>query len=131
MFTIDQITEAHDKVRSGADFPKYIQELISMNIASYETYVSDGHTEYIGKDNSRLLSEARYPAIEVAPVGDAQKFGHYLRIHQQGQTSYPVFCNHSAETGVEKWTVDINSMTCTYYDKKGNQLLVEEIPDDL
>ena len=30
MFTIAQIKEAHDKVKSGADFPKYIQDLINL-----------------------------------------------------------------------------------------------------
>jgi hypothetical protein len=27
MFTIEQIDQAHSKVKSGADFPKYIQDL--------------------------------------------------------------------------------------------------------
>ena len=27
MFTVEQIQQAHQKVRSGADFPKYIQEI--------------------------------------------------------------------------------------------------------
>jgi uncharacterized protein YbcV (DUF1398 family) len=128
MFTLDQIQQAHSKVRSGADFPHYIKELIKMGVASYDTYVSDGHTEYFGTDNSRLLSEARYPPLEIAQQSDVQQFRHYLLIHQQGETSYPVFCAHSAKTGVEKWTVDITTLTCTYYDKKGNQLLEEEIP---
>jgi hypothetical protein len=28
----------------------------------------------------------------------------------------------------EKWTVCLESMTCTYYDKSGNKVLVEKIP---
>lgn len=28
MFTLDQIKAAHNKVKSGADFPAYIQDLI-------------------------------------------------------------------------------------------------------
>jgi uncharacterized protein YbcV (DUF1398 family) len=42
MFTIEQIKIAHTKVRSGADFPNYIQDLINLGITSYETYVADG-----------------------------------------------------------------------------------------
>ncbi|WP_461396725.1 DUF1398 family protein [Flavitalea sp.] len=30
--------------------------------------------------------------------------------------------------GIEKWQVSVNKMTCTYYDKGGNEILVEEIP---
>jgi uncharacterized protein YbcV (DUF1398 family) len=33
-----------------------------------------------------------------------------------------------AAAGVEKWTVHMTEMTCTYYDKAGNKMLVEEIP---
>jgi uncharacterized protein YbcV (DUF1398 family) len=35
-------------------------------------------------------------------------------MHQQGKTDFPTFCKHAAETGVEKWRVDISQMTCTY-----------------
>jgi len=28
---------------------------------------------------------------------------------------------------VEKWTVDMQEMTCTYYDKAGNKLVTETI----
>jgi uncharacterized protein YbcV (DUF1398 family) len=32
-----------------------------------------------------------------------------------------------AESGVEKWTVDTNRMTMIYYDRAGNELLVEKL----
>ncbi|MBV9617346.1 MAG: DUF1398 family protein [Ktedonobacteraceae bacterium] len=32
-----------------------------------------------------------------------------------------------AGSGVEKWTVDTNTMTFTCYDKQGNELLMEKI----
>ena len=32
-----------------------------------------------------------------------------------------------ADSGVEKWTVDTNTMTFACYDKQGNELLIEEI----
>jgi hypothetical protein len=30
-----------------------------------------------------------------------------------------------AESGIEKWTVDTNRMTVTFYDKAGNEILIE------
>ncbi len=51
MFTIQQIKEAHAKVKSGADFPKYIQDIIALGVTSFETFVFDNHTDYYGKDN--------------------------------------------------------------------------------
>jgi len=38
------------------------------------------------------------------------------------------FCNEAAKAGVEKWIVDTQKMTCTYYDKLGNVMLEEKIP---
>lgn len=57
-----------------------------------------------------------------------EKFTAYLKSHQQGQTDYYTFCKHCAETGIEKWFVCLDKMTCTCYDKSGNEVLVENVP---
>lgn len=128
MFTIEQIKSAHSKVKSGADFPKYVQELIGLGVKSYDCFVSDGHTEYLGENGFEIKSAAKYNEIPIAENADIEQFKHYLKIHQNGETDYMTFCDHSAETGVEKWKVDMTEMTCVYYDKKGSQMLVETIP---
>ncbi|MHA4895211.1 DUF1398 family protein [Pedobacter sp. PWIIR3] len=33
-----------------------------------------------------------------------------------------------AETGINKWTVYMDQMTCTYYDQSGTEILIENIP---
>lgn len=128
MFTINQIKEIHSKVKSGADFPKYVQNLIELGLVRYHHFVSDGHSQYFGKDNFNIESEAKYADLIIAEESNKEKFLHYLKIHQSGQTDYLTFCQHSAETGIDKWTVDMAGMTCTYYDKKENKILVEVIP---
>lgn len=128
MFTLDQISTAHAKVKTGADFPAYLKELISLGVAWYETSVFDGSTTYFAEDGSHIASAAKYPEINIADESDADKFSDYLKSHQQGQTDFLVFCGHAAETGVEKWTVFANDMTCTYYDKSGHVMLAEKIP---
>lgn len=128
MFTLNQIKEAHAKVRSGADFPKYIKELSEMGILSYTTFVSDGHSEFIGKDAYTLTSAPKYAIQTIADESKMAKFKEYLKLHQQGQSDYPTFCNQAAETGADKWVSDLIKMTCTYYDKKENIMLVEIIP---
>ncbi len=50
-----------------------------------------------------------------------------LKEPQQGKTDYPTFIGLSAKLGVEKWEVCMEKMTCTYYDKAGNEILAEEI----
>jgi hypothetical protein len=38
MFTIEQIKQAHNKVKSGADFPKYIQEIKKLGMAEVPSH---------------------------------------------------------------------------------------------
>lgn len=128
MFTLGQIKEAHAKVKSGADFPKYIQEIAQLGVLSYTSYVTDGHSEFIGADDHTAISEPKYATLTIAKESDEVLFRQYLKEHQQGQSNYPTFCQQSAETGTEKWIVDIINMTCTYYDKSGIEMLVEVIP---
>jgi uncharacterized protein YbcV (DUF1398 family) len=33
-----------------------------------------------------------------------------------------------AASGIDKWEVRIDTMTCTYFDKSGNIILTEDIP---
>lgn len=128
MFTVNQIKEAHSKVKSGADFPVYIQNLKKLGVASYETFVSDGHTNYYGTNNNKLTSPAKYDALHIAETSDKMQFNVDLLAHQQGKTDYPTFCNDAAKAGIEKWKVNMTQMTCTYYDRAGNEILVEDIP---
>ncbi|MFN0290739.1 DUF1398 domain-containing protein [Pedobacter helvus] len=128
MFTVAQIEQAHAKVKSGADFPKYIQEIKEMGVLSFETWVNDSHTEYYGTNGYRTSSAPKYGNLEISAQTDKEKFATQLKAHQQGQTDYYTFCTDCAETGVEKWIVDLTKMTCIYYDQAGEEILVEQIP---
>ena len=128
MFTLQAIKDAHSQVKSGIDFPTYVQELIVLGITKYDTYVRDGHAVYFGNEDFQLQSVATYKPMRVANISDKERFKHYLKNHQRGQTDYPTFYKEAAETGVEKWTVDTTNMTCTYYDKLNNKMLEEQIP---
>lgn len=128
MFTVQQINTAHSKVKSGADFPAYIHNLKQFGVTGYETYVSEGHTDYYANNNFKTSSVAKYNPIEIAEKPNAEQFKVNLKAHQQGQTNYPTFCSDCAKSGIEKWRVRINEMTCTYYDKLGNEILVEIVP---
>lgn len=128
MFTVDQIKAAHSKVKSGADFPAYVQDLIKLGVASYNTYVADGHTDYYGANGYKTTSPARYDSLVVAEQSNDAEFKTKLKEHQQGKSDYPTFIRQCAEWGVYKWVVLMDKMTCTYYDKTGKELLVETIP---
>ena len=128
MFTIDQIKAVHSKVKSGADFPAYIQDLKALGVIYYETFVSDGHTDYFGANDYKTSSPALYVPLMIADASNVDQFKIDIKAHQQGKTDYLTFCNDCAKSGLEKWAVSIEKMTCTYFDEAGNELLVEQIP---
>jgi uncharacterized protein YbcV (DUF1398 family) len=128
MFTVDQIKTAHSKVKSGADFPAYIQEIKSLGVTHYEAYVSDGHTDYHGANGHTATVPAKYDALEIVAEVNTEVFKAELLAHQQGKTDYLTFIKMCATTGIEKWEIRMDGMTCTYFDSAGNEILIEQIP---
>lgn len=128
MFTAEQLKAAHSKVKSGADFPAYIKEIKALGVTHYETYVADGHIDYHGGDDYTAKIPAKYDPLAVAEIVQSAHFKAELLAHQQGKTDFLTFIKMCATTGIEKWAIRMDKMTCTYYDKAGNEILVEVIP---
>jgi uncharacterized protein YbcV (DUF1398 family) len=128
MFTIEQIKVAHDKMKSGADFPKYIAEIKEIGVVALEMWVKDRRTVFFGLNNFQTKSKTAHETLALATVTDKDKFVHYLKKHQKGKTDFFTFCQHCAATGIEKWNVDFYTMTCTYFDKDKKEILVEIVP---
>lgn len=128
MFTLQQIQDAHAKVKSGADFPHYIHDLIVLWVRSYTIFVSDGHAEYQGDDNYMITSLAKYEPLDIRTTTDKEWFANKLKLHQQGGTDYMTFCHDAAQWGILKWVIDMESMTCSYYDYNNAKIIVEDIP---
>jgi uncharacterized protein YbcV (DUF1398 family) len=128
MFTIDQIREAHARVKSGADFPAYIQEIKKLGVHYYDVFVSDGHADYYGANDYKISGPVKYDDLKIAETANPEQFIADLKAHQLGKTDYPTFCYDCAKSGIEKWTVCLIEMVCTYYDKSENEILIEQIP---
>jgi len=128
MFTAEQIKTAHGKVKSGADFPAYIKEIKSLGVTHYEAYVTDGHIDYHGANNYTAKVPAKYEPLVIADTAKRDAFKAELVAHQQGKTDFLTFIKMCAAFGIEKWEICMDKMTCTYYDKAGNEVLVERIP---
>jgi uncharacterized protein YbcV (DUF1398 family) len=127
MFTVEEIEQAHKKVKSGADFPNYLQEIKKLGVIGFETWVKDCHTQYFGEKNFCILAKPKYDELNISENSDKEKFRSRLKEHQQGKTDFITFCRDCAKTGIEKWVVSLVEMTCIYYDKIGNEILVEQI----
>jgi uncharacterized protein YbcV (DUF1398 family) len=128
MFTVEQIKAAHSKVKSGADFPAYIQEIKSLGVTHYEAYITDGHIDYHGAREHTAKVPAKFEPLEIADTSNVEAFKVELLAHQQGKTDFLTFIKMCATFGIEKWVVSMDNMTCTYYDKSKNEILVETIP---
>lgn len=128
MFTVEQIKAAHSKVKSGADFPNYIQEIKALGVTHYEAYVTDGHIDYHGAHDYTVVVPAKYDSLSIADASQIEEFKAGLQAHQQGKTDYLTFIQMCAQVGIEKWAINMAHMTCTYFDKAGNIALVENIP---
>lgn len=127
MFTLEQLAEARSRVKSGADFPALVQTFIQLGVRRYTTWLTDGHTDYEGADQ-RLSSPPTHAEHPIADRVDRDHFLARIKHHQQGLSDYPTICNEARAAGVQRWVVDTVAMTCTYFDKAGNAVLVEEIP---
>lgn len=73
MFKLEQIQEAHEKVKSGADFPKYIQDIKVLGVIGFETWVKDSHTDYLGNNHFKISSDAMYDTLEISSKTDTKK----------------------------------------------------------
>lgn len=129
MFTLEKIKEAHSQVKSGADFPAYIQDIKRLGVLSYEHFVADGHITYHGNPGFVLAAPPKWIPVPIASDGQKEKLREEIKIHQQGKSDYLTFCKKAAGLGVEKWVVDMQKMMCTYYDLSGGEMFGEPIPE--
>jgi uncharacterized protein YbcV (DUF1398 family) len=129
MFTAQQIKEAHAKTKTGADYPRYVQDLKKLGVIKYDYVVQNGGNIYYAKDGTSVTVELAPPVCRsVSDTSSPEQLKHTIEIHQQGQTDFHTFCLQAADAGVERWTSDLEKMVCSYYDKKGNVLNAEPIP---
>ena len=128
MFTKEQIETAHNKVKSGADFPKYVREIKDMGIKSHEVVLMDGTWIFKGADEQVVQFKRGMENVYVSPQPSPEKFKQILSMHQNGETDYPTFCIEAGEAGVERWISDFEHMTVTYLASNGNVIDVEPIP---
>lgn len=128
IFTLQQIADTHAKVKSGADFPQYVQDLKALGMKAYTINVSDGQTQYVDCDDAVMNTESKYDALILNSVLNQTRFEERLKLHQQGGTDYRTFCEDCAANGIAGWTLDLDAMTCSYFDVQKQNILTEMIP---
>lgn len=130
MFTLQQLKAAHARVKTGADFPQYIQEIKALGLLTYDYLVQNGVTVYHGADGHTVTADAIYPNLNINPAPSPQALQQAISIHQQGQTDFFTFCRQAADAGVERWVIDTPNMLCSYLDAQGNLMVAEPIANE-
>jgi uncharacterized protein YbcV (DUF1398 family) len=126
-FKLEQINQAHSKVKSGVGFPRFIQELILIGVIRYETRVEDGKTNYFGKEDYSVSSSSKFDQLQISENPSVTEFTKRLKAHQNGESDFLTFCTDCAKNGVQKWVCDLMNLTCTYFDVNEGEVLTERI----
>jgi len=127
MFTLDQINDIHQRFGKQATLPQYLQALKTIGVEKYESFLTDGHSEYYGTDNQKIASPPVHEKFTIAKTSNREGLLRHLNLHNQGKTNYLEMSKGLADSGIEKWTFDTGKMTIAYYDKDGHRMLVEAI----
>jgi uncharacterized protein YbcV (DUF1398 family) len=127
VFTIEQIEELHARLGNAETLADYVRSLAALGVTRYDSFVSDGHSEYVGRDAHRVTSHAVHDELTVAETSDGEAFLDHLRHHEHGETSYLEMSKGLADSEIEKWTVDTDAMSMTFYNRSGQALRVEQI----
>jgi uncharacterized protein YbcV (DUF1398 family) len=127
MFTLEQITDIHDRLGGSDTLGAYLRALRAIGVATYDSYITDGHSEYFGADGQKLNGPAFHETFAIAETCNQEQFLQYMQQVQQGDVGYVEMSKALADNGVEKWTFDTKQLTITYFDKAGNVLLAEKV----
>ena len=127
MFTIEQIDDVHDRLGNAETLAQYLRALHAIGVETSDSFVADGHSEYFGKGGCKVVSAPAHKKLTIAETANPKSLIEHLRLHNQGETNYLEMSKGLADSGVEKWTFDMNEMTIAYYDRAGNEMLVEAV----
>lgn len=127
MFTMAQIDELHSRFGRADALGDYFRGLNAIGVSRFESFVTDGHTEFVGPDGQRVDSPPHHEVFAVADVSDRAALLDQLRRHAAGETSYLQLSAGLAASGIDKWVGDTTALTMTYYDQAGTALLVESV----
>lgn len=127
MFTLDDIDTVHERYGKQDSTAEYLKALKKVGVDHYDSFITDGHSEYYSEDGKKLVGPPEHEKIPVSDTSDEVSFKKHLALHGNGKTSYFEMSKRLAECGIEKWKFDTVKMTITYFDKQGQAVLIEPV----
>jgi uncharacterized protein YbcV (DUF1398 family) len=127
VFTIADVEDVHDRLGTAATLPEYLRELNAMGVARSDSFLSDGHSEYVSEDGHRVVGPATHEPLVVAEAASPGQARDLLERHSRGESSYFEMSKGLAASGIAKWIFDTQRMTISYCDVADHEIFVDEI----
>ncbi len=86
MLTLEQSNAFHSCLGRSQTFVEYVRALSVIGVEKYDSYLTDGHSEYVGSSGEQVNFPAVYEELAIAEKGNRKTFLEYLRLHQQSET---------------------------------------------
>ncbi len=126
---MDQIDDLHARFGRADSLAEYFRGLARIGIVRFDSFLTDGHSEFIGGDGQRVVSPPHHDVLAIEELSDRAAFLEHLQRHLDGETSYVEMSKGLAASGIEKWVADTTALTMTYFDRDGVELLVEKVDE--
>ena len=97
-----QIDQLHAQFGRADSLPDYLHGLAAIGVVRFDSYVADGHSEFVSADGQRVASPPHHEVLEVAAASDRDACVEHLRRHNDGATSYLQMSAGLAASGVVK-----------------------------
>ena len=103
-FTLEQTNRIYDQLGTAATLPQYLQPLKAVGVDICDSFITDGHSEYFGKEGHKVVSSSAHEKLKIAEASNRQEFINHLNLHSQRKTSHLEMSRGLADSGIEKWT---------------------------
>lgn len=124
-FSLESIKKAQ-KLYTGPDFPKLVKEYRLMGIILNIYNIETGVVNYINNSGDSIKDMGVKVDFDIPESSIYEKAILGLKRNQNGESDFMTFCTEVAQAGIYKWVVNLETMTCSYYDKNEN-LIISEI----
>jgi hypothetical protein len=88
MFNLEQINRIHGQLGKAATLPQYLQARKAIGVDKCDSFITDGHSEYFGKQGHKAVSPSTHEKLKIADVSNREDFIRPLNLHRQRKTSY-------------------------------------------
>lgn len=126
-FSLESIHRAQN-LFTGPDFPKLVREYRKMGIVTNIYNIEIGLVIYENKNGKQIKDSGIKVNFEIIPSAVYIDALLSLQKNQKGESDFLSFCNEIGKAGIYKWVVNLENMTCNYYDKKETIVISENVP---